>query len=334
MFKKIFLLAFSLVLMPMLVSGQEEDFKTINGLKYYKTMFSAVSPETWLRLSMGKAENSVAGVDDDEEIATEGVPWAFRASNSQKIWILDTLNGAIKLFDKNGSVEKNIDISVYGKRINDMAVAADEKLFALLDSTEGILTLIKDNSEKVFSAKGFVAARAIEFSPDGSVLVNSPMDGGVIVVDSKGQRTGKLDGDQSLSLFQNAEKKLMGIEISGKSARLFCKNQEGKKYLADFDYNDAPAGVTYAGAEILGFDKAGNVYLELIACDSIGYIYRERLVRCKTDGKDASHIDVFTMPYMAPELPRRRIVSPEGKIIGFYVDETDGKYVLVAYSIP
>ncbi len=334
MLKKMFLLALCLVLLPMVVSAQDEDFKTINGLKYYKTMFSAVSPETWLRIPMGKSENSVAGVDEDEEIATEGVPWAFRASNAEKIWILDTLNGAIKLFDKNGSVEKTIDISAYGKRINDMAVAVDEKFFALLDSTEGSLTLIKETSEKVFSVKGFVAARAIEFTPDGSLLVNSPMDGGVVVVDSNGQRTGKFESDQGVSLFQDAGKKLMGIEISEKSARLFHRNQEGKKYLADFDYKDAPAGVTFAGGEILGFDKAGNVYLELIACDSIGYIYRERLIRCKADGKDASHVDVFTMPYMSPELPRRRIVSPEGKVIGFHVDETDGKYVLVSYSIP
>lgn len=334
MFRKMFLLVFCLVLMPMLVTAQEEDFKTINGLKYYKTMFSAVSPEVWLRIPMGKAENSVAGVDEDEEIATEGVPWAFRASEGNKIWVLDTLNGAIKLFDKDGSVTKKIDITSYGKRINDMAVSADEKLFALLDSVEGSLTLISENGKEIFAANGFVAARAIEFGSDGSILVSSPMDGGVIVVDGAGKRTGKFDGDQSLSLFQDKEKNLIGLDLSGRSASLFIKNSAGKKNLAVFDYKDAPDGVEYAGGEILGFDKAGNIYIELVACDSIGYIYRERLIRCKADGTGASHIDVFTMPYMAPELPRRRIVSPEGLIIGFYVDETDGKYTLVSYSIP
>jgi len=329
-----FLLIFGLVLVPMFVSAQEEEFKTINGLKYYKTMFSAVSPETLLRIPMGKAENSVAGVDEDEEISTEGVPWAFRAADGENVWILDSLNGAIKLFSKNGNVEKKIDISAYGKRINDMAVTADSKLFVLLDSVEGTLTLIKQSSEKIFSVKGFVAARAVEFTPDGSILVNSPMDGGVIAVDNSGQRTGKFDADQSLSLFQDTGKNLIGIEIDGTSARLFSRTPEGRKHLADFDYKDAPEGVTYAGGEILGFDKAGNIYLELVACNETGYIYRERLIRCKADGTGASHIDVFTMPYMAPELSRRRIVTPEGKIIGFHVDENDGNYVLVSYSIP
>ena len=70
-----------------------------------------------------------------------------------------------------------------------------------------------------------------------------------------------------------------------------------------------------------GGRSSAKSHFGLVATDPDGIIYRERLYKCSPDGKILSEKDVIApLPAMSPSLPRHRVVTPDGTVIGFYAD--------------
>ena len=313
-----------------------DDFKTVNGLVYHKSMLNAAPSVDYLKIPFGRETANVGGQDQDSETdaASYGVPWAFRMTDDGNVWVLDTLNKSLKLFKKDGTVERAVSIASFGQMVIDFAVAPDGRM-AFLNNVEGFIYLVDAKGEKVNEIEGFGGARAIEFGSTGELLVSHPVMQSVLRFSENGELKEQLVGDQSLSLFPNAAGQLYGLEIRDLAADLYLRtvaSPAATLVLATFPYEEGYPGVTYAGGEILGLDAAGTVYFCLVACHEMGQIYRERLYKCAPDGKVLSQLDVLTVPHLAPDLPRKRVVCPDGRVMSFYPDETN--YTLCTYTLP
>jgi hypothetical protein len=94
------------------------------------------------------------------------------------------------------------------------------------------------------------------------------------------------------------------------------------------DYED----VEYKGGNIYGFDKEGNIYFGLVACDPNGIIYRDRIYKADQNGNIINTLDVLDKPIISPHLPRHRIACPDGRILTFFSEE-DKTYYLLTYSL-
>lgn len=341
MMKKLFLIICLLVSTVCLAQGgagiaSESEFKFINNLSYHKSMFDATAPLDYLKIPFGKEEKSVGGQDQDSltEPYSYGVPWAFRMTGSGSVWILDSLNQSLKLFKADGNVEKSFPLADYGKIVIDFAIAPDGSM-AFLNNVDGFIYLTDANGQKSGQIEGFAHARAIEFTPKGDLLVSHPIMQAVLRFSPAGEMTEQLVADQSLSLFAAANEQLFGLEINDLDASLYLRTVASPAetlVLARFPYTEKHPGVTYAGGEIIGVDAAGNIYLSLVACHEQGQIYRERLYKCTADGKILGELDILTVPHLAPDLPRKRVVAPDGRIVAFYPEEAN--YVLCTYMIP
>ncbi len=342
MLKKFIVLAFC-ALLSIAGHAQEtagvasgSEFKTINGLIYHKSMFEATPSVDYLKIPFGREENNVGGQDQDSETnaASYGVPWAFRMVDGGKVWVLDTLNRNLKLFRQDGSVERTVSIASFGQMVIDFAIAPDGRM-AFLNNVEGFIYLVDAKGEKVSEIEGFGGARAIEFGKNGELLVSHPVMQAVLRFEANGELKEQVVGDQGLSLFANAEGQLYGLEIRELGADLYSRtvaSPAATLVLSTYPYEEGHPGVTYAGGEIIGQDASGNIYFNLVACHEMGQIFRERIYRCSADGKKTGELDILTMPHLAPDLPRKRVVCPDGRIMSFYPEEKN--YVLCTYTIP
>jgi hypothetical protein len=332
MFKKLFLIV--LVMTATLGFAQEAEFKTINNLIYHKSMFNASESVDLLKIPFGSEASQVGGQDQDTDAMSYGVPWAFRMAEGGNVWVLDSLNRQLKLFKPDATVEKHISLEGFGKIVIDFAVAADGRM-AFLNSADGFIYITDAKGEKIHSIEGFNGARAIEFDRNGELLVSHPVIQSVLRFGQNGELAEQMVGDQSLSLYSDPSGKLFGLEISDLEASLYLRTVASPAetlVIGKFPYAEKHPGVTYAGGEILGLDAAGNVYFCLVACHEEGQIYRERLYRCAPDGKVLGELDIHTIPHLAPDLPRKRVVCPDGRVMGFY--PTEEHFVLCVYAIP
>ena len=297
------------------------EFKMINGLRYFKTMSEAVPSKELMSIEMGAGAENVGGAHQDPNHATGGLPMAFRpTANKDEVWILDSINGGLKLF-KSGKLQKNINIKELGI-VQDFAFSPDGSKIALLNANTGKI-YITDNNGKVkntISGPAYGSAISIEFENDKELLVISPLSRGVIKVSIGGAPLGVYEGDQSLSNF-SSEKGLWGIDCSNPTnAKLYVQKGSSPKVLAEFPFAEYKE-VEYKGGNIYGFDADGNVYFGLIACDLNGIIYRDRIYKCNQYGEILKELDVLDDPILSPELPRHRIVCPDGDIMTFYSNE-------------
>lgn len=315
-------------------ASHEPEFKLINNLSYHKSMFSATPAVDYLKIPFGTDTMQVGGQDQDTEAVSYGVPWAFRMIEGGNVWVLDSLNKQLKLFKPDGSVEKSFSVASFGACIVDFALAPDGS-FAFLNNIDGFIHTASVAREKTHEIEGFNGARAIEYGRTGELLVSHPVMQSVLRFGSDGELKEQLVGDQGLSLYPNASGTLYGLEIRELEADLYLRTVASPAetlVVAKFPYSEKHPGVTYAGGEILGLDAAGNVYLCLVACHEEGHIFRERLYRCSADGKVIGELDILTVPHMAPDLPRKRVVCPDGRVMGFY--PTESHFVLCTYTIP
>lgn len=314
--------------------AQEPEFKLINALSYHKSMFSAAPSVDYLKIPFGKGVNEVGGQDDDTESVTYGVPWAFRMTADGKVWVLDSLNKLLKLFTPEGKVERSVSLQGMGKVVIDFAVAPDGS-FAFLNAVDGLIYVTDADGKARQTIEGFNSARAIEFSPKGELVISNPVMGATLRFSTDGELKEQFVCDESLSLFEADNGQLFGLEIADCEASLYLRTVASPAEtitLGSFPYKEGHAGVTYAGGEILGRDAAGNVYFNLVACHEEGHIFRERLYRCSADGKVLGELDILSIPHLAPDLPRKRVVCPDGRVMSYYPENE--AYVLCTYTIP
>lgn len=312
----------------------EDEVLMINALRYHKSMKDALRPVEILRVPLGAGLNAVGGSDQDERRFTEGVPFAFRASPQGGIWLLDSANHALKHFAADGKLQDSISISNMGPIVRDFTFAP-ESGFWLLSPIDGFIYRIDATGKILSKIEGFFDARAIETSAAGELLVDMPMQNSVMRFSADETLKEKVPYDESLSMFEGIGNRLLGIELQERLVKLTMRTLASPSQsivLHEFPLDISEEKVSYAGAEILGKDKAGNIYANLVACHEEGQIYRDRIYRLSPLGKPLGFTDIITVPYLSPDLPRFRIVDAQGRVIFFYVDGTD--YVLAGYNIP
>lgn len=306
-----------------ILAEEEVEYKNIGGLRYHRIMDEAVVADELMQFNFGSLPENVGGYALDEARATDGVPYAFRGGKTpDEVWILDSINSALKLF-KAGKLSKSISLAEKGN-VADFAMNADCSKFAFLNRTTGFVYITDGEGKDLNSFKGFDNSISLEFAKDNDdLLIKNPMAKGVVRVAYDGVLKGIYEADQSLSNFES-EKGIWGLECEGgTTAKLYLRTgveADAVKIVAQFpfaDYKD----VEYKGGEILGFDAEGNIYFSLVACDSNGIIYRDRLYKCSQDGKVIKEQDVIGSAYMSPDLPRHKIVTPNGKVLTFATDE-------------
>ena len=306
------------------------EHKMINGLRYYETMYNAKPSTEIMRLKMGSRSENVGGHNEDIKEQTEGLPMAFRPTvNKDEAWILDSINGALKLF-KAGKLKRYISLKDFGGIIQDFAISKDNKLFAFLNAKTGMVYVTDERGKLKNSFPGYESALSIEFTTNNDLLIVSPLARGVVQVSNEGAPLGIYEADQSLSNF-STEKGLWGIDcFEPTKAKLYVRKGSNVKIVKEFVF-DKFKDVEYKGGNIYGIDADGNVSFGLIACDSNGIIYRDRIYKCTQDGKVLKELDVIDDPILSPELPRHRIVYPDGDVMTFFCNELE--YAIRVYSM-
>ena len=320
------------VLLSSTVNGQDNDFKRIFSLNYYKTMFDAQMSEVLMRIPLGGADSQIGSSEQDKARYTEGVPFAFRSKNG-KVWILDAANKQLKLFGSEGVLQKSISLASYGKVVRDFAFAPDGK-FWLLAPIEGFIYKINSEGKQESVIEGFFDAASIE-STGKNLLVDMPMMASILSFGDKEILEKQMAYGPGLSPVLGIGNKFLDLNLKNRNATLNLRivaSPPENLQLAEFPLDIKNEKVNYAGGEIIGKDAAGNIYLNLVACHlENGAIYRDRLYRCSPSGRVLSYSDVIRIPCLAPDLPRKQVVTPEGKILTFYLEP--GKYVLATYKL-
>ena len=305
------------------------EHKMINGLRYYKTMYDAKPSTEVMRLKMGARSENVGGHKEDIKEQTGGLPMAFRpTANKDEAWILDSINGALKLF-KAAKLKRYISLKEFGL-IQDFAISKDNKLFAFLNAKTGAVYVTDERGKVKNSFTGYECALSIEFTSNNDLLIVSPLAKGVVQVSCEGAPLGVYEADQSLSNFAT-EKGLWGIDyFEPTKAKLYVRKGSSVKIVKEFVF-DEYKDVEYKVGNIYGIDADGNVCFGLIACDSNGIIYRDRIYKCNQNGRVLKELDVIDDPILSPELPRHRIVYPDGDVMTFFCNELE--YAIRVYSM-
>ncbi len=305
------------------------EHKLINNLRYYKTMYDAIPYNQFMRIEIGSKPENVGGFEQDKRNMSGGLPMAFRPTdNPEEAWILDSINDSLKLF-KSGKLVRRISLSAMGF-VDDFAMATTGQM-AFLNRSKGEVYVTDDKGDIKNTIKGFEYANSIEFASNNDLLIISPMAKGVVRVSLEGTSLGLYEADQSLSNY-SSEKGVWGLECYGGTlAKLYVRTTDFTfdnpvKVVAEFPLKAYP-GVEYKGGNIYGFDAEGNVYFGLIACDPDGIIFRDRIYKCDQNGKVLKEMDVIDKAVRSPELPRHRIVCPDGRIMTFYSDESKYYYL-------
>ncbi len=316
------------------VIAADNEIVMVNALQYHKSMLGALKHQDLIKIPLGREIASVGGSEQDPEVYTEGVPFAFRFDESGNAWILDSANKSLKQFGADGKLKNAISLGNMGQIVRDFAFAKD-KGFWLLSPIEGYIYRI-DSSGKILSKiEGFQDARAIEAASNNGLLVDTPMLGSVLRFGSDETLQEKYAYEQGLSLFEGVGSRLLGLTMEDRKVKLLMRTVASPAQtitLEEFPLEIEDEKVVYAGAEIIGKDASGNIYLNLIACHEEGPIYRDRIYRCNSVGKVVDFTDILIMPCLTPDLPRSKIVTPEGKVVYFYLDKEN--YVLAGYSFP
>lgn len=310
----------------------EPVFVKINSLKYHEHMQYATEPEDYLTIGFGTGIGQVGGPEQDKEVYTPGVPFAFRSAAEGKVWVLDSINKKLKLFTAEAEVERQLDLSKMGEVVRDFVVMS-EGGFWFLNGVNGMAYRTDADGKILGEIEGFESARAIGINSMGELMVDYPIMQTILRFDSEDLLKDHFIADESLSLYTNRHGQLYGLRIDGADAQLFLRQNASPAVelsLAEIPYESEFEGVTYAGGSIMGLDAAGNVYFSLIACDEMGNIYSERLYIADEKGQIINWLEILTKPYMSYDLPRERVVTDDGRVMSFYV--ADGKYILCVYN--
>lgn len=310
------------------------DYEHINGLRYYKTMFDAKRSVDYLKVPTGIKPFQVGGSDQDKDLMTSGMPPAFKPVKDGNVWVLDSINGYLKLFSQDGKLKEMKNLSFLDAKLVVDFDVSENGVFVYLDRILGKIYVVLED-EIVTVMETFNDANAIRLSADGTeLLVDLPIAGGVVRVNLDGDLMGIYKGDTDLTLYESSPGRLFGLRIEGKTAVLYIRNSytEGDEtVVAKFPYG-AYKGVEYKVKEIAGVDKDGHVHLSLMAMNDLGIIYRDRIYKCSSEGKILDYADIISIPSPSLSLmsPRNRMVSPSGVVMGFHCSGEE--YVVYSYK--
>ena len=332
--KALLAVAIGLVGFTAVFAQQPKDFVFIGDVKYNQIMVNASKPDFVAKFELGEKAENVGGHKQDVNRYTEGFPNAFRGgSTDSEIWILDAINGFLKLFDGN-ELKKSVEIKAMGN-VHDFAISNDNKYIAFLNRTTGVIYITDMSGRELAKATGYEYANSVEFTSDNHILVVHPMGQGIAKLDIAGELKDTYIADETLTNISN-ESGLWGFEgMFTTNAKLVVRTStdpDAVKVVAEFPFNEYKSKeVLYKGADIYGFDVEGNIYFGLTACDPLGVIYRDRLYKCSTDGKILKELDILDHSVVSPNLPRHKTVNKFGRV--YSVDADYKNYYLQSWEM-
>ena len=312
---------------------------TVDMIRYEAGLASvAVQPVELVCIPFGKEDARVGGHALEAGHRTEGVPYAFRAMSDGTVWVLDTINGKLKQFEKDGKCLTTISWKNHpeGKPpiIRDFAPAPGNG-FYLLCASDGKVEMIDGKGNGIVEIEGLADAWNIGSDPKGNVLVNHPVMRALLRFNPQGEIVEKYE-DPDLTVWTDQEGHPFGMRGDDQNAVLFkakTASPATEIELAKFPL-DLPKErkARYVSRQVLGVDAKQRIYVELTACDQEGVIHLNRLIRLSPAGKETGRLEFFSKPYLAPDLPRRATVMPDGRILGFKMD--DHGWSLITWQIP
>jgi len=134
----------------------EAEFKMINFLRYYKTMYNATPYTQLMQIPLGSGIENVGGIEQDTKNLSRGLPMAFRPTKKpNEVWVLDSINESLKLF-KSGRINRRINLNKMGF-IQDFAINDEGNMAFLNRMTGNIFVTDNKGNEVLLSAyKGTV----------------------------------------------------------------------------------------------------------------------------------------------------------------------------------
>ncbi|HNV72461.1 MAG TPA: hypothetical protein PKO06_22315, partial [Candidatus Ozemobacteraceae bacterium] len=319
---KRFVLVALLALLPVCTFAADTPVKAvmINGLRYEASLASqAVAPKTLLEIALGTGKENVGSDEQDAEHRTEGAPYAFCALKDGSVWVLDTINQKLKHFSAEGKCLTEVAFPEHPEkfaRIRDFAIGPKES-FYFLCSTDGKVERVDGQGKLITEIEGLSDVWEIGADPKGNVLVKNPAMNALMRFNPEGELIESYDGQADYSVYTDADGHPYGVRSDDKNAVLFkltAASPTASIDLAKFPLELAAGNKAhYYSARVCGVDQTGTIYLELIAGDDDGVIHQNRLLKVSPDGKTLGKLEMLNTPFMAPDLPRHRVVMPDGR---------------------
>ena len=332
----------TLVLLVVSISGFAADtvqITTLNGLRYEAALASsAVAPKVLFSIPTGTGKDQVGSDKEDAKHATEGAPYAFLPQKDLSVIVLDTVNQKIKRFSPDGKVMSEIPLLEHQDKwslARDLAPAPQDGFYVLC-ATDGKVERLDANGKSVVEIEGVNDAWEFGADPKGNLLIKNPGTNTLMRFNPAGEIIEQFEGQADLSIFTDLDGNPYGIRFTENTASLFKVLQASPTQelaLASFSLTFPPEKkIHYMNARVLGVDGATNLYLEFVAGNDDGVIFQNQIVRVAPKGETLAKLETVSFPFMAPDIPRHRAVTPDGKVMGFSV--AYGKYLLHTYSLP
>ncbi len=335
---RLLLVAISALVLSLPVSAKSFETVMVDTLNFESGLASvAVPPEDFLKIPFGKGPEQVGGDNEDTKHMTEGVPYTFLPIKDGSVWVLDSINQSVKRFDPKGALVTDIPFGkLHGDKpsiVRDFCPAPEDGAY-LLCATDGKIERVDANGKLVLEIEGLRDAWSIGADPKGNVLVNHPAMNALLRFNPQGEILEKYDSMPDVGPFCDKDGKPYGMRAEESRVVLFKVTVASPAATVDLAeiLLDLPKdrGAHFVSQKVLGTDSSENVYVEVTACDDDGVIHKSKLVRFDPSGKLLKQMDYRPIPFLSPDLPRHMVVTPDGEVMCFRVEEKN--FVLCTYS--
>lgn len=320
----------------------QTNFKivTIDNIRYVDKLASiAIEPLRLLEIEFGEKENNVGGYQQDKNLETSGVPYAF-FTLLDELYVLDWANKSIKKF-QIATGKGNLVLDLKDKIediIRDFCITKDEN-FYLLSGVSGKVYKINKKGEKLLEIEGLLDANAIGMDRKGNLIVDFSVQQKILVFSQNGEliNTIFLPNDYIYHVCMNTDKENNIYSIYGNEKILhlakYSLDKESKpNILATFtNYIPTEFKTRIISGKVIGLDENDNVYIEIVIVDEDGVRFSNRIFKLNNEGKIINSKEILVKPYLSPDLPRYMIVYKNSSILSFYVN--DGKWIVIKWEI-
>lgn len=309
----------------------------VNGLQYEAGLASsAIAHKDVCSIAYGTADNNVGGDQQGNKHRIGGAPTAYCPLADGSFWVLDTLNQKAKHFAADGSLissfafpESSSEKFIY---MEDMAMALTGDLY-LYNAAQGIVSRVNEKGISQVQIEGLPDSREIGVDSKGNLLVANPVMQSLLRFNPAGELIERYDGQTFLSTVVDANDKPLGVKFNDVEAELFRADNASPTVtvsLAKFPLQLAKESKAhYVSAQLIGSDAKKNVYLQLIACDKKGVIHQYRVIRLSSEGKILGQADLLAIAFL---YPRRKAITPDGKVFGFRSDKKS--WFPITFALP